>query len=488
MIDLGRLVATPRIAPSTAAISQPLARRAAKILLDICLAYALFWGAHAVYRGSDGVVQLCDSAYSLVVAQKWLDEKTLDLSSCLPSDPTLRKDMPGFLPDGGMPYHWTKRGNAIYYGYPLGSTILSLPFVERYHSRGLTLFHPDGRPNAVAEEELQQRIAARVSALIVVLFYILARFFCSPIVSLLIAAGFAFGSPVWSTLSRSLWSHTWMVFWLTVGIVLLAARRRVTEPSWRTDLLFGIGLGTALFWTVFVRAQGVFSAFAIGIYLLLHHRRLLLTTFIAGALWSAALVAASLSYFGTPMPPSVYSPDSIDGQDILNRFAWLMISPTRGLLVYCPYIGVVGLMLLGYRKYLSDAGLLLPAGLAVLAHTALFSCYNGWHGGSSYGPRYFCDVLPWYALATAIAVRAMQNAPAPTISWRKLAAISALVICFSWGMFVHYRGANSTGAWFWNHRAVAVGEAAAVKEWQHPQFLAGLTFEVEKDGRVVWLR
>ena len=64
------------------------------------------------------------------------------------------------------------------------------------------------------------------------------------------------------------------------------------------------------------------------------------------------------------------------------------------------------------------------AGLAVLANAAVFSCYNGWHGGSSYGPRYFVDVLPWFVLATAVAVRALLDAPSAGFPWKKLPAVA----------------------------------------------------------------
>ena len=91
-------------------------------------------------------------------------------------------------------------------------------------------------------------------------------------------------------------------------------------------------LGTALFWVLFTRAHGIFSAVAIGFYLLFHHRRLLLVTVSAGSVWTLGFIALSLHLFGTFTPPSVYNPDTIDGRDVLNRFAWLMVSPSRGLL------------------------------------------------------------------------------------------------------------------------------------------------------------
>ena len=68
---------------------------------------------------------------------------------------------------------------------------------------------------------------------------------------------------------------------------------------------------------------------------------ILLATVLAGSAWTASLVALSLAYFGTTLPPSVYASGMLDGHDVWNRFAWLIGSPARGLLVYCPYLVVV---------------------------------------------------------------------------------------------------------------------------------------------------
>lgn len=464
-----------------------------RLALDVGLAVALFWAANAVYRSSHSTVQLCDSTYSLVVAEKFLTDRTLDLRSCIPADPAARAKMPGYQPGHDLPYHLVRRPDPrdpaapprVHYGYPLGSVVLSLPFVAHYaRGKGMSTLGPDGVPSYEAEGEVQVRIASRVSALTVVLFFCIARFFCSPAVAGLIAAGFAFGSPVYSTLARALWSHTWMVFWLSVAVVLLVGLRRVRDATWKTDLAFGLGIGTSLFWAAFCRQHAVLSAAAIGVHLVLHHRRVLAFTIVGGGLWGGALVLLSHGYFGSTLPPSVYAANVIDGHDVLNRFAWLMVSPARGLLVYCPYLVVVAALLLGCRKHLADAGLLLPAGLAIAAHTLLISSYAGWHGNWAYGPRYFCDVLPWFVLATAVGVGGLAALPVPVVSWRKLVPAAALMACFAWGVFVHHRGATAKPAWHWNDLARAVGDEAAVKDWRHPQFLAGLTFLVNPDGTV----
>ena len=446
-------------------------------IVDAACVGLLLLGTHVVYRASTGHVQNCDSVYSLIVGEKLLTTGSVNLADSFQSD---------------LPYQLIRRGDppAVYYGYPLGSTFLSLPFIEYAKLRRGTSLLDGGVPNTPAENALQLKITALVCAAIVALLYILCRFYCSPMASLLIAAGFAFGSPVWSTLARSLWSHTWMVALLSAALVLLAARRRLATATARTDIACGIALGTLLFLVLFTRMHGIFSAAAIGIYLLLHHRRMLVATLLTGSAWSALLIAISWHEFGTLMPPSVYSAGTIDGRDVAYRFAALMLSPSRGLLIYCPYVLVaVGILVSGLVAHARmpvpperRAGLLLPAGIAIASHTLLLSCYNGWHMGSSYGPRYFADLLPWFVLLTAVAVRGIQDGIASP--WRRKAAIALLAITFGWGIFVHARGANSVQAWLWNARAIAVPYEDAVMDWRHPQFLAGITFRVQMDGSI----
>jgi hypothetical protein len=458
-------------------------------LVDAVLALALLFVTHAVYRASHGTIQLCDSTYSLIVSEKLLFEGTLDLRSCLPADAAIRARMPGWQGTNDMPYHLAPRGEHVFYGYPLGSSVLSLPFVWNYvHNRGITMLDASGVPSYDAEGQIQQRIASWVAALTAVVFFAIARCFCGSWLAALVALGFAFGSPLWSTLSRALWSHTWAVLWVAVAVGLLVASRRAESKTWKRDLAFGLALGTSLFWAAFCRQHTAISAIAIGAYLLLHNRRLLMFTMLGGGAWSAVLVAVSLACFGSVLPPSVYAMGAIDGKNVLDRFTWLMISPARGVLVFCPYLVVVAVLILGCCRNLANAGLLFPACLALLGQTLLFSCYNGWHANWAYGPRYFCDVLPWFVLITAMAVGAIAKLPEPAFPWKKAMAAVSLVLCFAWGTFVHARGAISKPAWHWNDLTKTLGDEGAVKDWSHPQFLAGLTFRVREDGSIEEIR
>jgi len=464
------------------------------LLLDVILAFTAFKISYRIYRESTGLVQLCDSAYSLLVAEKVLATGSTDLRETLSADPAARRKMQGFAPAGDLPYHFTyhvdprhpEQPAAIYYGYPVGSIFLSLPFMKQYEEKGgASMVNPDGVPNLEAESLLQQKIACRIVAATVVLFYIIARFFCSPFVAFLLTLGFGLGSPAWSTLSRSLWSHTWMVFWLSAAIVLMLMAKRRESIRWASSLPLGLGLGTALFAMAVTRPHAVLSVGPIFLYAAIVDRRMLASAIVSSGLWAAGYVAACYSQFGIPMPPSVYEAGAIDGKEVFDRFTWLMISPSRGLLVYCPYLLAIAAMLFLHRRSLRDQILLIPAGLSIGAYFAVFSAYVGWHAGCSYGPRYFCDILPWFVLLGAMALDGLRRAD---LSWiRKGLEVTVLLTTFAWGVWVHSRGANMQETWEWNYQTSMITPEEAAKDWRHPQFLAGITFVVKQDGSVVEL-
>jgi hypothetical protein len=208
----------------------------------------------------------------------------------------------------------------------------------------------------------------------------------------------------------------------------------------------------------------------------------LLWTVVSGLAWSVALVAVSRACFGTTLPPTVYEANVMQLAGAGERLAGLMLAPSRGLLVFCPYLLVIGYLLVAYRRSLPSAGLLLPAGLAVGGYVAVFAVYTGWHAGASYGPRYFCDVIPWFVLAAAMGVNGLLDAAAGAP--RRVLELAALAACVAWGGFVHFRGANSPAAWEWNYVAQKRDMVDAVRDWSIPQFLAGVTFVVDPDGAV----
>lgn len=474
------------------------------ILLDLFLIFATYRIAYVIYRDSTGIIQLCDSCYALLVGERLLATGSTNLIDVFPSDPTVRQTWPGMIafsvewPDQYYPSQWpyhcyrhydsphAEQPSAVYYGYPLGTTFLSLPFLWRYqHAGGASLIRPDGHYDAELESKWQHRIASRVTAVSAAIFYVTLRFFLSPLFAFPLALGYALGSPAWSTLARSLWSHTWMVFWLSIAVVLCvgAGRGDRRERGWPLTISLAIALGTALFAMFATRPQSALTIGPILLYTLLIDRRLFGGTVATGLAWSLAFAAVNFSQFGTFTPPSVYEAGAIDGRNVLERFFWLMVSPSRGLLVYCPYLLMILAMLVMHRRWLTDRWLLIPSVLSITAYVLLFSNYNGWHGGSCYGPRYFSDLLPWFVLLSGMAVAALLRSERSYL--RKALELAILLTTFAWGVWVHARGANVPDTWEWNYLAFNQSQEIPPKDWHHPQFLAGITYRVTTQGHLI---
>lgn len=457
--------------------------------VDVVLVLVLVVGCFRVYRWSPGTVQMCDSCYSLAVSEKLLRHGTVRLDTLVSPELAERARLPGYNPDLGYPYHLRiLPGNAArgiesgyVYAYPIGSSVLSVPAVAYYSLvRGTSALGVGERYDAEGERVLQAKVAAAVTAAAVGIFFLVGRLVLPSGLSFLLAAGFGLGSMAWSTMARALWSHTWAVLLLAMAIAGMTWMTREPRSS-RSQWLTGVGIGTLLFWMVMVRPQTAISGLAVVAFLGIWHWRAAVTTCLSGGMWVGLFVAWSWNTFGSPTPPSTYAGETLDLQAMMFRAEAMLVSPSRGLLIFCPYL--VGFAYLGvaYRRWLPSPQLLLPAGLAIAGYGVVFSGYSGWHGGYCYGPRHLTDLLPWFVLVGAIAIAGLREAPVP--GWWKLAEAVVLAGCFAWAGFVHGRGAISQQTWMWNYRCRTGAEHARhAIDWRHPQFLAGLTYRVHSDG------
>jgi hypothetical protein len=196
-----------------------------------------------------------------------------------------------------------------------------------------------------------------------------------------------------------------------------------------------------------------------------------------------ALVAWSSWAFGQPLPPSVYSTFRPETEHLVRNTCGMLISPSRGVFIFCPVLFFIAWALLRYWRTLSSQRLLLPAAVAIGGHFAVLACFNEWHGGCCYGPRYFTDVLPWAVLLSALAIRGMidyqtKSLRSGIVSDTRAAALpfsrlgrTMLLACVAWSVWIHSRGAISHATWRWNYHMECDPQAAPF-DWQNPQFLA----------------
>ncbi len=175
---------------------------------------ALFSCTYFLYSISP-IIDLCDSTYSMVVSESLLHHHSTHLNDyefpetiAVLQNSTPPIDDPKKL----QSYQLAKVNGNIVYCYPHGSAILSLPFVALMNAMGVSAATPDGKYDKAGELTIQKTLAALLMAFLACIVFRTALLLLGATPSMFIAIGLALGTQVWSTGTRSLWSHTWFIF------------------------------------------------------------------------------------------------------------------------------------------------------------------------------------------------------------------------------------------------------------------------------------
>ena len=332
---------------------------------------------------------------------------------------------------------------------------------------GISAVSADGTHDEAGEIRIQAGLAPLLMAAFAVIAFYAARLVLPVGWSVIIALGGAFGTPVYSTASRGLWSDTWGILLLEIVLFLLLAQevgKRRLSP---------VLLGSLSAWMYIVRPTYSVHILALSGYLLIFHRRLFLRYALTGAIWLAGFVYYSWSHFGTLLP-SYYRASRLTFEVFWTALAGNLISPSRGVLLYVPVLFFVAYLLLRYRQHLVLPRLALLALAVIAGHLFVVSCLQHWWGGVSFGPRFMTGLVPWFILLSILGVQAMlawrekQGAQLSLRSWRTPLVTGATLLALS--CFINARGALSFDAWRWNPDK----NPSALWNWREPQFLIGL--------------
>jgi hypothetical protein len=412
------------------------------------------------------VTQVTDSHYALLLSDNLIRNRsfTLDRYQITRHQPQVghRDD---YVANGPM---WQIEivDNHLFYYFPPGSSVLSVPFVAAAKWLGYSVVNPDGTYNEQAEILLQKALAAILMAICVVVLFFTARYFLSTKWSLLVALSTAFATQVWSTNSRALWSHTWETLLVSL-LILLIVRPEITGQLMHAPLL-----GTIAAWLYFVRPNATVVIIAVTIYLLVKRRRALLPFLVAGIFWLVIFVGYSWRVFGTVIP-SYYKPGRLRLDLLPVALAGNLISPSRGLLIYVPVVMFVMWLVLRFWGELKSRALAILATAVIAGHILLVSAFanrlGDWWGGASFGPRYLAELVPWFAFLAMLGLDAMLRAKA-----RQSITLLVGVVLLGCSVFINARGALSEATWKWTQPINDRQMRALLWDWHHPQFLAGL--------------
>jgi len=341
--------------------------------------------------------------------------------------------------------------------FPIGTAIVTAPIYSVLYvaraaaSQPIDISSPAFEPVRLADEKLA---AAIVAALAVALFFACARSLAGPVAAALATAAFAFGTQTWMIGSQGLWQHG------SVELVLLgmiAALLQATRSEGRARTAWLLVAGACMGLLPVVRPTAIVFAVAGLAFAATWFGRRALPAGAGALLGIAPGVAWNLTVFH-----SLVGGYAADAQAYTNSFgaaagalAALVISPSRGILVFTPLVvlSAVGLARAA-REDSAPARLLTLLSMASLLLIASYAFYAGWIGGDAYGPRFLTDCMPVAMLLLAYVVPASTPA---------LVACAAALV---WSIGVQAAGAFSGAAGpVWNEIPIALAYAPD-RVWQ----------------------
>lgn len=288
--------------------------------------------------------------------------------------------------------------------YPVVAPVLVsplyVPAIGYLHLRGWS----DARLDHVAKV-MEKVSASIVAALSVSLLYLLLRRRAKAQTALLLTLAYAFGTTTWVISSQALWQHG-MAGLLATSALLLVTGPCTVPRTLAAGLLLGLLAGNRPPDAVLAAALGGFGLFWAG-----RRRSPLLAV-------AAALSAGSVLLYNLHVAGNVMGGYGLAGKasyfqhDLFTGIAGLLVSPTRGLLVFSPFLLF---LVLAWRHRPDDIGerrLTLAMTAAVVLQIVLYAKAD-WRGGLSWGPRYMTDLLPflvWMLVPVVDALRGMGRA------------------------------------------------------------------------------
>jgi hypothetical protein len=333
---------------------------------------------------------------------------------------------------------------------------LYLPAVGYLHVRGWS----DARLDHVAKV-MEKLTASFLAALSAALLYLLLRRRAPAMVALVLTGAYAFGTTTWVISSQALWQHG-MAELLVIGALLLLTVPCTTPRALAAGLLCGLIASN--------RPPDVILAAALGAYALFWAGRR------RGALFAAAaaLPMVVVLLYNLRVAANVAGGYGIIGDvrffqhDLLTGLAGLLVSPTRGLLVFSPFLLFLVLAWRHLPRSREERGLTLAMTAAVVIQILLYA-KTDWRSGLSWGPRYMTDLLPllmWMLVPVVAALRGVGR-----VSFVIAAGVAVVIeaigaFSYSWTIDLPIYAAD---------RSLQEHDMHAAFRWRNAPFIASLT-------------
>ncbi|HEV2011099.1 MAG TPA: hypothetical protein VGS17_08760 [Candidatus Limnocylindria bacterium] len=330
--------------------------------------------------------------------------------------------------------------------FPPGIAILALPILLPAVLLGVPA------SDATSLLLLGHLVASILEAIVALVLWSVFRRFVSARWSVGLVLLYLLATSVRTVASQALWQHAGVHLAIAAALWLMLDERAVSAG--RAFLAgLALGLGTVARQTTAVVAAGIVS------------RRTFMRTVAGFGIGIVPLLVYNAFAFGDPFEQG-YGTKPFD-TPMLTGLYGLLLSPSRGLLVYAPYLAfAIAALVLAWRRRGHVAARLRGLGIVAFATLLLYATYTEWWGGRVFGARFLDDQAPilFVALAWGIGQGLLSRA-----LWRRLFWIAA-----AWSLLL-FNAAALVYDQTWDTAPVNVNfHPEKLFDWGDPQWLAVL--------------
>jgi hypothetical protein len=288
--------------------------------------------------------------------------------------------------------------------YPIGTAILTFPIYLVFYAY-IKIFQSSNPLDitSVAFETtrlMYEKLAATlVTATTVSIFYNISKKQFTLSTAILSTLIFGFGTNIWTTSSQGLWQHGPSNLLIVCIILFLyqANRSRLLKQNTYIAL---VGLCCGLLYGI--RPTNLVFVVTIIAYIVFVHR-LKAIYLIAGTISLAPHIIWDLYYFNNinGAYDVIFKSANVSAyiftiKHFSESFLGILISPSRGLLIFSPIVlyAIPGLYIAFKNRQNNEEKLICCLTIANFILLASYGFYILWYGGWSYGPRFATDTLP----------------------------------------------------------------------------------------------
>lgn len=375
---------------------------------------------------------------------------TLLVSESIVQNGTIQLDLYGeeLLNSYGYVIH--KKNGHFYNYFPLGTALVSTPFIAISNILGFEMTKD--------EAQIQMVLTTLASLLIALILYKTARLYLNKTESLLVTGLCWFGSSLASTVGTALWSHDFAFVFSSTAIFLVL--RHINQKELSAPVIVGL----SLFLAYLCRPTlALLSPFLLLYYFICDKRSAVIAALTLGILllgfmgWSQHEFSQAL--------PDYYLPKRLDGGDFETALYGNLLSPARGLLVFSPFILVslvLTIWLAPRNKSLATLSLITIAW--PITHLLSISQFPHWWAGWSFGARLMVDALPGLFVGLFSSLGILRE--------RRRVAYFPLMISGVLAIGINtYQGLFNPYGMQWNVEPNVDQHPEYLFDWQYPQFL-----------------